>query len=191
MNSKNTQVENKVTRYRQSILNQEKWSKEKTDSRNKEIAKRLYSKCKKRNDCLEWQGCLSNRTPNISVSAYRSVSARKWLWEYYNGKVPEGYRLYTKCKNNKCMTIKHMELIKQNAKVTLSVNKEKTKRNNTVRMDVDKKEDTPEVSKVLKEIRHLREEIEQIKKAMESKEENDSVVSRIVSMFTRLVGRHK
>lgn len=47
----------------------------------------------------------------IRLPGVGKVTLHKWLWEYYHGKVPEGYQLHHVCLNRNCLNINHLQLL--------------------------------------------------------------------------------
>lgn len=89
-----------------------------TERKKKSIEQRLaenMAKAVEVGECLEWQGAMSNKK-TLPVLTYRSTpngTARhlgipKLLYQNSGKKIRNGYIVYRKCCNNKCVNIDHI-----------------------------------------------------------------------------------
>lgn len=64
--------------------------------------------------CWVWQGQVnSGGTPTKSLAEgdkQRVLNARRWVWETFFGKVPDGKNVLSKCGNLMCVNLGHCEL---------------------------------------------------------------------------------
>lgn len=76
--------------------------------------KRLIGVPDDANDCWVWLGSVNKRTGYGKKQwAGRAELAHRWVWEMFNGKIPEGKVINHKCGNRKCVNINHLEVVTQ------------------------------------------------------------------------------
>lgn len=61
-------------------------------------------------ECWEWQAALSRGYGSFWDGA-ANVTAHRWLWQHWNGPVPEGLELDHLCSNPRCVNPAHLETV--------------------------------------------------------------------------------
>lgn len=61
--------------------------------------------------CWEWTGARTIGQYGRFHLNYKSITAHKWLWQYYNGSYPAGMCLDHLCRNRLCVNPAHLELV--------------------------------------------------------------------------------
>jgi len=70
----------------------------------------FYSRTIKINECLEWIATGKTYLRPIFVYKNKKVSAKKYIWEHFNGKIERGF-VENICDNRLCVNHKHLQLI--------------------------------------------------------------------------------
>lgn len=59
--------------------------------------------------CVVWIGARTSRGYGLFWGGERGHAAHRWLWEHFNGPVPEGHQLDHLCRNTSCVNLTHVE----------------------------------------------------------------------------------
>ncbi len=74
--------------------------------------KRLVEMGEAADDCWHWLGNINKRTGYGHKQWHgRTVSAHRWVWEMFFGKIPDNRVINHKCSNRTCVNPHHLEVV--------------------------------------------------------------------------------
>ena len=81
--------------------------------KNGQITKPLFAKGRP-DECWPWIGCINKRTGYGKKQWFgKPVLAHRWMWEQYNGPIPDGMVINHICGNRRCVNPSHLEVVTQ------------------------------------------------------------------------------
>lgn len=84
------------------------------------VEQRLFTKLVFDNNCLAWTGSGVNGYGRIGINGKHKLVHRV-MWEMFIGEIPKGLILDHLCRNRKCVSLNHLEIVSQRKNILRGV----------------------------------------------------------------------